>query len=153
MKLFLKSFVIAALLLGCSKTSTSDEDYHYNIPFGTTLLIYAGSDYEDYLGKINASRYDSESIWNQYGEYGSRYSSKSIWNKYGTYGNEYSSYSPFNDYASNPPILVDRSGRFYGYFTSNKYKSQRANLELIDIICDNHEAISEDVSGWYDKIF
>ena len=68
-------------------------------------------------------------------------------------GSKYSSYSPFNNYASNPPVLVDKNGKFYGYFTSNKYKSKRASLKLIDIICDNHEEISKDVSGWYDKIF
>ena len=153
MKTFLKSLIIIFLLFGCSKVSISEENYNYNIPSGTILLIYGGQDHKDYLGKINASKYDSESIWNEYGKYGSRYNSKSIWNEYGTYGSKYNSYSPFNDYASNPPILVDNNGKFYGYFTSNKYKSQRANLKLIDIICENHEAISKDVSGWYDKIF
>ena len=153
MKTFLKSLIIIFLLFGCSKVSISEENYNNNIPSGTILLIYGGQDHKDYLGKINASKYDSESIWNEYGKYGSRYNSKSIWNEYGTYGSKYNSYSPFNDYASNPPILVDNNGKFYGYFTSNKYKSQRANLKLIDIICENHEAISKDVSGWYDKIF
>lgn len=59
-----------------------------------TLLIYGGSDHDVFLGKLNADCYDSESIWNEYGTYGSKYSSKSIWNEYGTYGSEYSSYSP-----------------------------------------------------------
>lgn len=154
MKTFLKSLIIIFLLFGCSKVSISEENYSYNVPLGSTiLLIYGGKEHDEYLGKINASKYDSESIWNEYGKYGSRYNSKSIWNEYGTYGSKYNSYSPFNDYASNPPILVDNNGKFYGYFTSNKYKSQRANLKLIDIICENHEAISKDVSGWYDKIF
>lgn len=66
---------------------------------------------------------------------------------------EYSQYSPFNTYASHPPVLRDKNGKFYGYFTCNKYKSKRANYELIDIICDNHEEIREDVGDWYDKIF
>lgn len=149
---FLKILTIF-LLLGCSKTSISEENYHYNIPYGTILLIYGGQDHEEYLGKINASKYDSESIWNEYGKYGNRYNSKSIWNEYGTYGSKYNNHSPFNDYASNPPILVDKNGKFYGYFTSNKNKSKRANLKLIDIICDNHKAISKNVSEWYDKIF
>ena len=45
-----------------------------------TLLIYGGSDHDVLLGKLNADCYDSESIWNEYGTYGSKYSSKSIWN-------------------------------------------------------------------------
>ena len=138
MKAFFKILITTILSLGCSKMTISEENYSYNLPLGsTTLLIYGGKDNDEYLGKLNASKYDSESIWNQYG----------------TYGSKYSSYSPFNNYASNPPVLVDKNGKFYGYFTSNKYKSKRANLKLIDIICDNHEEISKDVSGWYDKIF
>ena len=153
MKSFLKVLIISILSFACTKMPTSEENYRNKVPSGTVLMIYGGKEHNEYLVKINASKYDSESIWNQYGKYGSRYNSKSIWNQYGTYGSKYNNNSPFNDYASNPPILVDRNGNFYGYFTSNKYKSQRANLKLIDIICDNHEAISEDVSGWYDKIF
>ncbi len=154
MKSFLKVLIIAILSLACTKMPASEENYSYNVSLGsTTLLIYGGKEHDEYLGKLNASKYDSESIWNQYGKYGSRYNSKSIWNQYGTYGSKYNNNSPFNDYASYPPILVDKNGKFYGYFTSNKYKRQRANLKLIDIICDTHEAISEDVSGWYDKIF
>lgn len=121
------------------------------------LLIYGYDSYEDnygvYLGKLNASCYDSESIWNIYGDYGNIYSSESIWNQYGDYGNEYSSVSPFNSYASNPPILLDNRGNYYGYFTSNKYKVNRCNLKLIDIICEYYEDIREDVSEWYDRIF
>ncbi len=138
MKSFLKVLIIAILSLACTKMPASEENYSYNVSLGsTTLLIYGGKEHDEYLGKLNASRYNSKSIWNQYGTYGSKYNNN----------------SPFNDYASYPPILVDKNGKFYGYFTSNKYKRQRANLKLIDIICDNHEAISEDVSGWYDKIF
>ncbi len=66
---------------------------------------------------------------------------------------EYSSYSPFNSYASYPPVIVDEEGNFYGYFTVNKYKSKRANFDLVNIICEYYESIREDVDEWYDKIF
>ncbi len=121
--------------------------------YGTTILIYGGSDHDVFLGKLNADRFDSESIWNPYGTYGSRYSSKSIWNKYGTYGSKYSSYSPFCSYASNPPVLVDASGRFYGYFTANTLKSKRAKGALVDAIIKYHDEIREDVREWYDAFF
>ena len=55
--------------------------------------------------------------------------------------------------ASHPPVLRDKNDKFYGYFTCNKYKSKRANYELIDIICENYKEIREDVGDWYDKIF
>ena len=54
-----------------------------------------------YLGTNNPNQYDSESINNQYGQYGSKYSSDSINNQYGTYGSQYSSVSPNNPYAQN----------------------------------------------------
>lgn len=127
--------------------------FSFNLAYGQTLLIYGGEDHDVYLGKLNASEYDSESIWNEYGSYGSKYNSNSIWNEYGRYGSSYSSYSPFNEYATYPPIIVDSQGNFYGYFTLNKYKPQRANLDLVNIICAYFEEIREDVDEWYDKIF
>lgn len=113
--------------------------------FSQTLYIYGGEDHDVFLGKLNASKYDSKSIWNEYGTYGSEYNTNSIWNEYGTYGSEYSSYSPFNSYASYPPVIVDEEGNFYGYFTVNKYKSKRANFDLVNIICEYYESIREDV--------
>lgn len=121
--------------------------------FSQTLYIYGGEDHDVFLGKLDASKYDSKSIWNEYGTYGSEYNTNSIWNEYGTYGSEYSSYSPFNSYASYPPVIVDEEGNFYGYFTVNKYKSKRANFDLVNIICEYYESIREDVDEWYDKIF
>lgn len=121
--------------------------------FSQTLYIYGGEDHDVFLGKLNASKYDSKSIWNEYGTYGSEYNTNSIWNEYGTYGSAYSSYSPFNSYASYPPVIVDEEGNFYGYFTVNKYKSKRANFDLVNIICEYYESIREDVDEWYDKIF
>lgn len=121
--------------------------------FSQTLYIYGGEDHDVFLGKLNASKYDSKSIWNEYGTYGSEYNANSIWNEYGTYGSAYSSYSPFNSYASYPPVIVDEEGNFYGYFTVNKYKSKRSNFDLVNIICEYYESIREDVDEWYDKIF
>lgn len=121
--------------------------------FSQTLYIYGGEDHDVFLGKLNASKYDSKSMWNEYGTYGSEYNTNSIWNEYGTYGSAYSSYSPFNSYASYPPVIVDEEGNFYGYFTVNKYKSKRANFDLVNIICEYYESIREDVDEWYDKIF
>ncbi len=50
-----------------------------------------------FLGNVNNNPYDSNSISNPYGKYGSKYSADSINNPYGTYGNKYS-----NEYTPNP---------------------------------------------------
>lgn len=109
----------------------------YALRISTGFVYLWGKDHDVYLGKLNASEYDSESIWNEYG----------------TYGSEYSSCSPFNAYATYPPVLVDSKGNFYGYFTINKYSDNRANFDLANIICEYYEYIREDVSDWYNKIF
>lgn len=118
-----------------------------------TLHIYAGSSHEVYLGCLNCNSSSPNSIWNAYGTYGNRNSSKSIWNEYGTYGNVYKPYCPWNEYSTTPPVIVDKAGGFYGYFTLNTYKAKRANFDLVLIIYKNYESIRDDVDGWSSKIF
>lgn len=120
---------------------------------GQTLHIYGGSRHDVYLGCLNCSKYDKNSIWNAYGTYGFKYNSKSIWNEYGTYGSKYNSASPWNTSASDPPVIVDKDGGFYGYFTTNKFKSKRAEFDLVEVLYEYHEFIRDDVTKWYDKIF
>lgn len=73
-----------------------------------------------FLGKISKNQYDSESISNPYGNYGSRYSSQSILNPYGNYGSEYGSQSPLNPYSSAPPRIV-KDSVIIAYLTVNPY--------------------------------
>lgn len=75
-----------------------------------------------FLGKLSLNQYDSDSISNVYGSYGSPYSSTSINNQYSSYGSPYSSLSPNNQYTSTPPTIYLR-GVKYGYLTKNKYMS------------------------------
>ncbi len=58
-----------------------------------------------YLGRLNANRYDPESVANPYGAYGSKYSPTSINNPYSAYGSTYSNTSARNPYASAPPVV------------------------------------------------
>ncbi|MDH7459827.1 hypothetical protein QEG73_01015 [Chitinophagaceae bacterium 26-R-25] len=117
------------------------------------LQIYGGKNHDVYLGCLNCNNFNTNSIWNQYGTYGSKYSNKSIWNSYSDYGSQFSNLSPFNTYASYPPVIVDGNGTFYGYFTVNDYKSQRADFKLASIIYKYYDLIRDDVSSWYEKIF
>ena len=88
-----------------------------------------------FLGTFE-NEYSSNSIYNQYGRYGSPYNANSIFNKYGTYGSDYSDKSPFNQYANNAPGLYDRQGNFYGTLSINRYArgvtddSRRIALQL-----------------------
>lgn len=58
-----------------------------------------------FLGMLSSNKYQSDSVMNEYGSYGSKYSSTSIFNQYGQYGSRYATYSPFNPYTSTPPQI------------------------------------------------
>ena len=83
----------------------------------------------------------------------SPYSMDSIWNNYGNFGSEYSNYSPWNRYANRAPVLVDKQGSFYGYFTCNPHAPKRVKKDLMDFICNNLESIREDRKDFYEKHF
>jgi hypothetical protein len=87
----------------------------------TDLLVFGGDGHKTFLGCFNCSEYDASSLFNKYGEYGSAYSSTSIFNKYSDFGSKFSVYSACNAYASDPPVVVDRNGTFYGRLTLNAY--------------------------------
>ena len=70
-----------------------------------------------FLGRIENS-YSSNSILNEYGNYGSKYSRTSIWNEYGSYGGEYSAQSPFNKYTSTPPMII-KNNSVIGFLSVN----------------------------------
>jgi hypothetical protein len=91
---------------------------------GGALLVFGGSGHQQFLGCLTCSEYASDSIRNEYGRYGSSYSSTSITNEYSEYGSPYSSTSACNEYASDPPVVVDPSGRYYGRLTLNEYRDQ-----------------------------
>ena len=119
----------------------------------TPLYIYGGSGHKDFLGVINGSKSGQYSIWNALGTYGNKFQTNSIWNQYGQYGSQFSNYSPFNQFATEPPVIVDSNGNFYGYFTINQTLNNRATFSLAVIIYDNFELIREDVWAAYDQIF
>lgn len=90
--------------------------------------LYGGIDYATFLGCLSCSKYDSDSVCNNYGTYGSSYSTYSIWNEYGTYGSPYNLYSPWNSYSISGPLIMGSDGSLYGYFTTNSFKSGRTQI-------------------------
>lgn len=96
------------------------------------LKLYS-NDGKVFLGTLSPNFYDSDSIFNEYGNYGSEYSSTSITNKFGTYGSEFSNESAYNQYATNPPILTYKGTTVF-YVTTNKYlKNAIAPQQLYDL--------------------
>jgi hypothetical protein len=116
------------------------------------LLLYGGQGHKTFLGCLNCNSMSSGSICNKYGQHGSKYNNESIWNKYGNYGSKYSNTSPWNKYASEPPVIVDRNGNFYGYLTANQYNSKRTTIKLYVQLTDLWEEITDDSEEIVDKL-
>ena len=73
-----------------------------------------------FLGKLNPNKFDSDSIFNKFGPYGSKFSQTSIFNKFSDYGSQFSQLSPFNKFSQTPPNLFV-NGQFIAFLTFNKY--------------------------------
>ncbi|MFT0547852.1 hypothetical protein ACMHYO_16175 [Allopusillimonas ginsengisoli] len=93
------------------------------------LMLFGGKGHDVFLGCVDCSPYSSNSICNESGQYGSEYRD-TIWNAYREYGSEYRDTSPWNPYTSskNVPILVNKKGDFFGYFTINEFRSDAVNF-------------------------
>ena len=87
-----------------------------------------------FLGTLDNS-YSSDSIFNQYSDFGKEYHSDSIWNEYSDWGNDYSSMSPFNEYASSPPILL-KDGEVVGKLTVKAFEYEAVNPYTVGKDCD-----------------
>ncbi len=97
-----------------------------------TALARASVVAEDqtYLDRLT-NKYDSESILNIFGSYGSEFSSTSIYNTtYGRYGSRYSSYSAFNSHTSTPPMVYVGTTAV-AYVTKNTAKMFRLDPDTL----------------------
>jgi hypothetical protein len=86
------------------------------------VLIYGGSGHEQFLGCLSCSEYDANSVWNQFSQHGWQ-NPYGTWSTYAQYKNPYTAYSACNEYATDPPVLVDQNGTFYGRLSINLYIS------------------------------
>ncbi len=83
-----------------------------------------------FLGKLNPNKFDSDSIFNKFGPYGSKFSNTSIFNKFSDYGSQFSAFSPFNKFTTTPPILF-LNGQFTAHLTVNSMLSPRVDPDQI----------------------
>lgn len=122
---------VSTIVLFLLLASHANAEEVCDIVKGAALI--AQDDKNTYLGKITNS-YDSDSIFNEYGTYGSEYNSSSIWNEYATFGSEYSSYSPHNSYTSTPPMII-KNRKILGYLSANKSIQSSISPNLLKALC------------------
>lgn len=96
-------------------------------------VLIAQDDDNTYLGKVD-NKYDSDSIFNDFGTYGNQYNSSSIWNQYATFGSQYSTFSPTNSMTSTPPMII-KNKSIIGYLTTNKNIKPSISPNLLKAMC------------------
>ncbi len=107
------------------------------------LLLFGGNGHKTFLGCLNCGKSDEGSICNKFGTYGSKFNEGSIWNNFGTYGSKFNEGSPWNKFSTSAPIIVDKNGNSYGYFSANKFHTNRTGIKgyvaLLDWVADNND--------------
>jgi hypothetical protein len=111
------------------------------------LLLFGGRNHRTFLGCLNCGRFDSGSVCNSFGNHGSRFSADSIWNPFSDYGSRFNNYSPWNKFSTDPPVVVDAQGNFYGYFTSNQFQPKRTNNRFFLVFLDNPDEVNDDLGA------
>jgi hypothetical protein len=115
------------------------------------LLLFGGQGHKTFLGCLNCVETSDVSVCNELGKYGSELEQNSIWNELGTFGSELSPQSPWNELSSDAPIIVDRDGKSYGYFSVNSLHHDRTRIAWLLSILDYYEK-TNDLSKTRDKM-
>jgi hypothetical protein len=84
------------------------------------ILIMGGPNHDEFLGCLTCSEFDSNSVWNDFSRHGFG-NEFGTWNRFGQHASKFSTSSACNEYATRGPVLVDRSGNFYGRLSVNRF--------------------------------
>lgn len=117
------------------------------------LLLYGNTQLNQFLGCINCSPRFNISIWNMKGPYGSNRGDFSMWNTHFEFGNVQSKVCPWNRFASNPPAVVDPSGRFYGFLTTNNSINNHFQNNFSATLFMDHAAIGLTPQSWFERTY
>ena len=83
-----------------------------------------------FLGKVSSSRFDSDSICNRFGNFGSEFSVTSVRNALSQYGSRFSSQSAYNQFTSSPPAIM-YLGAEIGFLTKNEFLTGAVDPEVL----------------------
>ena len=95
------------------------------------IMVFGGNNHETYLGCLSCAHYSLESVRNPAGKYGGAWSMNSLMNPASKFAGTWSQYSACNEFASDPPVIVDEEGQYYGRLTLNGFKDQTNSAEIV----------------------
>jgi hypothetical protein len=100
------------------------------------IELWGGFDYNVFLGCFSCNQFASDSVFNQFGRYGSRFSSASVWNHFSAYGSQFAATSACNQFATSPPRMVDTAAGTYTELTLNTVRPF-ANRAYVSLLTNN----------------
>lgn len=115
--------ILFSLAVAAGLAIMSAEASAQNVP----LLLYDGETGTEFAGCLNCNRFESASVCNRFGDYGSKFSDNSIWNQFGQFGSKFQTNSPWNQFGEGLRI-VDPDGNYYGRFTKSPFERSRLPL-------------------------
>jgi hypothetical protein len=86
------------------------------------VVLLGGRNQDTFLGCLSCPAHHRDSVWNQYSRHGFQ-NEYGTWNRYGQHASRYALSSACNPYSSSAPVIVDRSGNYYGRLSVNEYSS------------------------------
>jgi hypothetical protein len=116
---------------------------HAGAEAAQALLLFGESDHKTFLGCLNCPDTSNISVCNDLGKYGSELAQNSIWNGLGRFGSDPSPVSPWNSLSSNAPIIADKDGSSYGYFSTNTLHHDRTRIEWLLAVLDYYEKTND----------
>jgi hypothetical protein len=132
-------FAVGGLALGESWVSASSEGIRFRAliwvtgPLTCATVaggeIYAGTTPFAFLGSLR-NEFNSNSILNTFGPYGSSSSATSIYNSFSVYGSSFGTNSAYNTVASSPPELW-RNGLRVAFVSKNTIRIPRIDPDVL----------------------
>ena len=108
------------------------------------LLLYGGDDHQTFLGCVNCSKFEADSICNQFGRFGSEFQGDSIWNMFGTYGSKFNASSPWNQFSQGSVAIVGiGNGGLRSFAPANKLANKRTTIAAFNQLADSAAESSE----------
>ncbi len=98
---------------------------------GVKLMLFGGIEHNAYLGCLSCYSTHRESIFNVAGPFSATTGNASLMSRDGLFGKSSGPYSPCSPYAQFPPVMVDQTGKFWGYLTTGSTKPGRNTSESV----------------------
>jgi len=121
----------AAPAAGCARYLRAAAREAWVMRGGRQLRVFGGPGHAAYLGCLNCGNGEADSVFAGGGTYNGEPIGPSIVNPSSTFVSPYSAYSACNPFATDPPVVVDELGTYYGRLTVSQGRSDGPAMDQL----------------------